>query len=460
MTVKDLTEQETISADAVRDLDRQHVWHPMFQHRTLEQTELTVITSGDGVRITDAEGKSYIDGIAGIWNVTVGYGRKEIADAVYEQMQILPYASSALVTAPAAKLANRLAEILPGDLQHSFFGSSGSEAVETALKIARQYSRQKYPGENRYKVIARYQGYHGFTLGALSATGQVGRRTKFEPLVPGFLHVNPPYCFCCPLHLQYPQCGVACAGEIEEAIVREGPETVAAVIAEPIIGGGGVLVPPDEYLPQLREICDRYGVLLILDEVINGFGRTGKLFACEHWGVTPDMIALAKGATSGYLPLGACVVTGEVFETFLGSPEGDSEFAQVSTYGGHPVCCAAALKAIDILMEERLWENAASVGSYLMEKLSNLESPFVGDVRGKGLMIALELVDERGAMLDAPRAARVQQQMKRDGLLLGRMSHVMAGPESVFFVAPPLILSPAEADEIVAIVGAGLKSIA
>ena len=185
-------------------------------------------------------------------------------------------------------------------------------------------------------MIARYQGYHGFTLGALSATGQVGRRTKFEPLVPGFLHTDPPYCYRCPLHLQYPTCGVACVAEIEDAIIREGPETVAAVIAEPIIGGGGVLVPPDEYLPQLREICDRYGVLLIFDEVINGFGRTGRLFACEHWGVVPDMITLAKGATSGYLPLGACVVTSEVFEAFLGSPDEDREFSQISPTAGIP----------------------------------------------------------------------------------------------------------------------------
>jgi taurine-pyruvate aminotransferase len=454
-----MTVTETISTSAVRDVDLQHVWHPMLQHRTLEQNELMVLTSGDGIRIQDADGNSYIDGIAGIWNVTLGYGRTEIAEAVYEQMTKLPYASSAMVTAPAANLAARLAEILPGDLRYSFFSSSGSEATETALKIARQYCRQRFPGENRYKVIARYQGYHGFTLGALSATGQVGRRTKFEPLVPGFLHTNPPYCYRCPLHLKYPACDVACVAEIEQAIIREGPETVAAVIAEPIIGGGGVLVPPDEYLPQLRAICDRYDVLLILDEVINGFGRTGRLFACEHWGVVPDMITLAKGATSGYLPLGACVVTGEVFEAFLGSPEADLEFSQISTYGGHPVCCTAALTAIDILMRERLWENAETVGNYLMERLSMIDSPFLGDVRGKGLMIAIELVDEEGGMLDAARTAQVQKKMKAEGLLLGRMSHVMAGPESIFFVAPPLILTMAEADEIAAIIATGLASI-
>ncbi len=454
-----MTLQEIVSASDVRDMDLQHVWHPMLQHQTLKTTELPVIVSGKGVRITDADGKSYIDGIAGIWNVTLGYGREEIAEAAYEQMKILPFASSAMVTAPAANLSARLAEILPGDLKHSFLSSSGSEASETAIKIARQSSRQRHPGENRYKIIARYQGYHGFTMGALSATGQVGRRVKFEPLVPGFVHVNPPYCYRCPLHLKYPQCNVACADEIEEAIVHEGPETVAAVIAEPIIGGGGVLVPPDEYLPQLRAICDRYGVLLILDEVINGFGRTGKLFACEHWGVVPDMITLAKGATSGYLPLGACVVTGEVFEAFLGTPDEEKEFSQISTYGGHPVCCTVALSAIDILMRERLWENSEVMGNYLMDKLANIDSPYLGDVRGKGLMIAIELVDEQGQMLDADRAARVQQKMKENGLLLGRMSHAIAGPEPVFFVAPPLILNRDEADEIAIIVASGLSAL-
>ena len=454
-----MPQKEIFDLKETLEQDRAHVWHPMMQHQLLKERDLLMVQEGKGVHIVDGEGKSYIDAIAGIWNVTLGYGREEIADAACVQMKKLPFASHAMVNVPAAQLAAQLASILPGDLQHTFFINSGSEAAETALKIARQYGKQRYPGEGRYKVISRYQGYHGFTMGALSATGQVGRRTSFEPLVPGFLHVDPPYCYRCPLKLEYPACGLACAEEIEEVIVREGAGTVAAVIAEPIIGGGGVLVPPDEYLPRLRQICDRYGILLIFDEVITGFGRTGQPFAAEHWDVVPDIMITAKGVTSGYLPLGACTVTSEVFDVFMGAPEEEREFAQISTCGGHPVCCAAAGAAVGILIREKLWENSATVGAYLLQKLQELDSPFVGDVRGKGLMIGVELVGADGEMLDARRAAQVQDKMKEEGMLVGRMSHAMVGPESVFLVAPPLVLTAAEADRIVEIFRLGLASI-
>ena len=437
-----------MKVEDIRAQDRAHVWHPLFQHQQLENRDLLVIEEGQGTTLKDAEGNSYLDAYAGLWNVNVGYGREEIAQAVHEQMQKLTFYPHSQINVPATQLAAKLAEILPGDLEHLFFSNSGSEANETAFKIARQYGRQKHPGENRHKIIARYQGYHGFTFGAMSATGQTGRRVKFEPLVPGFLHVDPPYCYRCPLKLEHPSCGIACVEEIDEVIRREDPTSVAAVVVEPIIGGGGVIVPPDEYLPRLRQICDAYGVLLIFDEVITGFGRTGKLFACEHWGVVPDIMTIAKGATSGYLPLGACAVTPEIFETFLGSPEEKREFAQVSTYGGHPVCCAAGLANIDILERENLCDNSAAVGAYLLEKLQGLDSPLVGQVRGKGLMIAVELVGQDGALLDAERTARVQGGLREEGVLVGKMSHVLPGPESMLFLSPPLVLTQAEADKI------------
>ena len=454
-----MTHTETLSIDQIRQQDRDHAWHPLMQHSTLDNRDLMVIQEARGTTIVDGEGKSYLDAASGLWNVNVGYGREEIAEAVYRQIKELPFYPHSQINVPATQLASRLAQILPGDLQHIFYCNSGSEANETAFKIARQYGRQKYPGQNRYKIIARYQGYHGFTFGAMSATGQVGRRVKFEPLVPGFLHVDPPYCYRCPLKLEYPGCGIACVEEIDQVVQREGPETVAAVIVEPIIGGGGVIIPPDEYLPRLREICDHYGLLLILDEVITGFGRTGKIFASEHWGVEPDITTIAKGVSSGYLPLGACAVTPEIFQTFLGDPQEGREFSQVSTYGGHPVCCAAALANLDILIGERLWENSAAVGAYLLEQLQALDSPFIGEVRGKGLMIAMELVDGDGALLDAERTAQAQARIRDEGVLVGRMSHVMPGPESMFFLSPPLILSRDEADQIVAAFAAGLASI-
>ena len=455
-----MTQLSVADIAAIRMQDRDHVWHPLFQHRALQEgSDLMVLREANGTTVIDAEGNAYLDAYSGLWNVNVGYGRAEIATAAFEQLQKICYYPLSHINLPAAELGQRLAELMPGDLNHTFFCNSGSEANETAFKIARQYSRQKFPGQNKYKVIARYQGYHGFTYAAMSATGQTTRRAKFEPLAPGFLHVDAPYCYRCPIKLKYPECGIACVEEIEEVIRRESADTVAAVIVEPIIGGGGVIVPPDEYLPRLREICDKHNVLLILDEVITGFGRTGAMFACEHWNVVPDMMTIAKGVTSGYLPLGGCVVTPEIFEAFLGDAGDGSEFAQVSTYGGHPACCAAALANIDILLNERLWENAALVGAYLLDGLKKLNSPFVGNVRGKGLMLAVELVGKDGDFLDAGRMARVKAGIKAGGVLAGSMSHVLPGCESSILLAPPLILTNAEADTIVRALDTALSNI-
>ena len=432
-----------------RQVDKAHVWHPLFQHQRLEETPLTVYESAHGTTVVDAEGREYLDAYSALWNVNVGYGRQEIADAVYEQIQKLPYYPHSQINVPATMLAEQLAACLPGDLNHVYFCNSGSEANETAIKIARQYGRQTYPGENRYKIISRYRGYHGFTYGAMSATGQARRRKAFEPLVPGFPHAHPPYCYRCPLGLDPSSCSIACADEIERIIQWEGPETVIGVIAEPIIGGGGVIVPPDEYFPKLRQICDDYGLLLILDEVITGFGRTGKMFAYEHWDVQPDIITLAKGLTSGYLPLGACVASTAVFNTFLGEADENKEFAQVCTYGGHPVACAAGVANLKILQEERLWENSEKVGAYLFSKLETLRDfPIVGDVRGKGLMIAVEFVQADGSHLETAATNRIIGQLREEGIIVGKIGHAVDEPENIIYIAPPLILTEAEADKI------------
>ncbi len=435
-----------------RQVDKAHVWHPLFQHQRLEETPLAVYESAHGTTVVDAEGREYLDAYSALWNVNVGYGRQEIADAVYEQIQKLPYYPHSQINVPATLLAEQLSACLPGDLNHVYFCNSGSEANETAIKIARQYGRQTYPGENRYKIISRYRGYHGFTYGAMSATGQARRRKPFEPLVPGFIHAHPPYCHRCPIGLDYPSCGTECADEIERIIRWEGPETVIAVIAEPIIGGGGVIIPPDEYFPKLRQICDDYGLLLILDEVITGFGRTGKMFACEHWDVQPDIITLAKGLTSGYLPLGACVASTAVFNTFLGEADENKEFAQVCTYGGHPVACAAGVANLKILQEERLWENSEKVGAHLLSKLETLrEFPIVGDVRGKGLMIAVEFAQADGSHLETAATNRIIGQLRdfdKGGVIVGKIGHAVDEPENIIYIAPPLILTEAEADKI------------
>lgn len=432
-----------------RQVDKAHVWHPLFQHQRLEETALVVFESAHGTTVVDAEGNEYLDAYSALWNVNVGYGRQEIAEAVYEQIQKLPYYPHSQINVPATMLAERLAACLPGDLDHVYFCNSGSEANETAIKIARQYGRQTYPNENRYKIISRYRGYHGFTYGALSATGQARRRKAFEPLVPGFPHAHPPYCYRCPIGLDASTCGVACADDIERIIQGEGPETVIGIIAEPIIGGGGAIVSPDEYLPKLRQICDDYGLLLILDEVITGFGRTGKMFACEHWDVQPDIITLAKGLTSGYLPLGACVASTKVFNAFLGDTDENKEFAQVCTYGGHPVACAAGIANLEILQEERLWENAEKVGTHLLAKLETLrELPIVGDVRGKGLMLGVELIETDGTHLATAKTNQIVGQLREKGIIVGKIGHAVEEPESIIFIAPPLILTEAEAERI------------
>ncbi len=433
-----------------RELDLRHLWHQNVQHRGLESRPPLEVDHAHGCCIWDAEGRHYIDAMAGLFCVNVGYGRKEIVDAVAEQMARLPYYPLTQSHGPAARLAARLAGMLPEGLDRVYFTNSGSEAVETALKMARQYGRQAYPGQNRYKIVARHRGYHGFTMGALSATGQTLRKQMIEPLLPGFFHVPPPDPYRCGFCAREGACSLACADEIERVIRMEGAETVAAVILEPVIGGGGIFPAPDGYLPRVREICDRHGVLMILDEVITGFGRTGKLFALEHSGVRPDILTFAKGLTSAYLPLAATVTNRRVFEAFHGELHSTAKFTQVSTFGGHPASCAAGLANLDILMRERLWENAARVGSYLMDRLRALESPAIGDVRGLGLLIGIEMVagDDRAPMPE-DRVIRIQGRMREEGVIVGRNNDTVGGLCNVLILAPPLILSEPEADRIV-----------
>jgi len=424
-----------------------------MQHRGLEARPPLEISSADGCYVVDADGRRYLDAMAGLFCVNVGYGRRAIVDAVAAQMAQLAYYPLTQSHGPAARLAARLAGLLPRGLSRVFFSNSGSEAVETALKMARQCARRMHPGQNRYKIIARHRGYHGFTMGAASATGQSPRKTAFEPLVPGFLHVPPPDHYRCSFCSSQPACTLTCADEIERVIRMEGPETVAAVIAEPVIGGGGIFPAPEGYLERVRAICDRYGVLLIIDEVITGFGRTGKLFGFEHAGIRPDILTFAKGLTSAYLPLGATVASEEIFESFYGDPESDAKFAQVSTFGGHPSSCAAALANLDILTGERLWENSAATGAYLFEKLRGIRSRWIGEIRGRGLLIGLELVAD-GDKTPLPEARMVQllRALREAGVLAGRNNDSVPGYYNVLILSPPLILSREQADMIVAAV--------
>ncbi len=452
---------DEISPDLIRQLDARHVWHPVTQHAVLETRPLLLIREARGACVYDAEGREYLDAMAGLWCVNIGYGRKEVADAAYEQMLKLSYYPNTQMTEPAALLAEKVASIAPGNLERTFFTNSGSEAVETALKIARQYARQVHRGQNRYKVVARYRGYHGWTLGALSATGQMRRRNAFEPLVPGFFHARPPDCYRCPWGQKIESCELECADEVEEIIRFQGPETVAAVIAEPIIGGGGVIPSPEGYLQKLRAACDRYGVLLIFDEVITGFGRTGELFAGILYGVQADIMTMAKGLSSAYLPLAGTITTPEVFEAFFAEDDPEALLVNLSTFGGHPVACAAGLANLEVLLRERLWENARTVGAHLGQALNGLrELSCVGDVRGRGLLWAVEIVEDSGAPVSDAVMNQVLARCRQAGVIISKNAETVAGFANVITLAPPLVLTKDQADQIVKVLKEALTQVA
>ncbi len=436
------------------DLDLAHVWHPLTQHQQLEEQPLLMVEEARGATIVDAGGRRYIDTMAGLWCVNAGYGRESIARASCEQMSKLSYYPHTAANQPAAQLARRLVTLLGGSLNRIYFTSSGSESNEAAFKIARQYGRQARPAEHRYKVIARHRAYHGTTMGALSASGQSERRWQFEPLVPGFLHAPPAYCYRCALGLSYPNCDLACVKRIESIITHEGPETVAAVIVEPIVGGGGILVPPPGYFEALEEISERYGVLLISDEVICGFGRTGRMFGYQTFGFSPDIVSMAKGISSAYVPLGAVATTEEIFERFWGPLEERRQLTQVNTFGGHPVACQAALANLDIIADEQLVERADTYGNAFLERLKGLQdSPHVGEVRGRGMLWGIEMVEEKKsrAPLSPAGMARIMRRALDEGVILGKNSMTTTHLANVITMSPPLTLTPEEGDHVFAV---------
>src|ERR1700756_2276068 len=301
---------------AVVQQDLGNVLHPIVQHKALE-TKQMVVTRSEGSTIIDADGSESLDGMAGLWCVNIGYGRTELADVAAEQMRQLSYFPHTAMNVPAAELAEKINGLMGGGY-HTYFVTSGSEANEAGFKIARQYMKHEYPQHFRFKTISRYFAYHGTTLATLDAGGMGERKAKFEPYSGDFVHVAPPYCYRCPFGLSYPSCALACVKNMETTILGEGPETVAEVLVEPVMSGVGVAVPPDEYLHEVEQVCRKYGVLLHVDEVINGFGRTGKMFGFQHYGVSPDIIAIAKGISSASLPIAATVVKNSVFDSFYG----------------------------------------------------------------------------------------------------------------------------------------------
>ena len=438
-----------------------NLWRPMTQHQSLRGTESSRMVSAEGCFITHESGKRVLDAVAGLWCVNIGYGRSEVADVARDQMAKLNYLAPMMASEPVVNLAEKIQNLL-GFKSHVYLSSSGSEANETGFKIARQYHLQAGKGgERRYKIISRYRAYHGNTMGAMAATGQAERKMGYEPGPAGFIHVMPPYPYRAHHKLTAEEHAEECARLLEETIIYEGAETVAAFIMEPMITGGGIMVPPDNYAKLVREICDRHGVLLIFDEVVSGFGRLGKMFGYEHWGAEADIYTFAKGLSSGYIPIAATVVKESIFEGFEGELADNVHFRQVNTFGGHPVSSAVALKAIQIVEDENLVENSRKVGAYLKSKFESLlaDHPFVGEIRGKGMILGIELVQDRNTKVPLPDAKMlaIVGDCVKNGVILGRNANTVPGLCNVLLIAPPLILTESEADFIIETVTGALK---
>ncbi|MDG4656791.1 aspartate aminotransferase family protein [Ectobacillus antri] len=436
--------------------DEKYVWHGM---RPYSPDATMVVDTASGAWITDENGNRYLDAMAGLWCVNVGYGREDLAEAAYEQLKKLAYVPMTQSHGPAIALAEKLNELLGGDYV-IFFSNSGSEANETAFKIARQYHQQKGEG-SRYKIVSRYRAYHGNSIGALAATGQAQRKYKYEPLAPGFLHVAPPDSY------RFPESGASSeqlqsVQAVDNAMTWELSETVAAVIMEPIITGGGILMPPDGYMKGVKKVCEKHGALLIVDEVICGFGRTGMPFGFMHYGVSPDIITMAKGLTSAYLPLSATAVKREIYEAFKGSEEYDY-FRHINTFGGNPAACALALKNLEIMEREHLFQRSAKLGAQLLESLRSALSQhsLVGDVRGKGLLVGIELVADKTTKepLDVALVNRVIAACKQQNVIIGKNGATVAGYNNVLAISPPLTIEEADLDLIVKVLTVALETI-
>lgn len=437
-----------MSDENLSALAERHLWGHFTELKSgVDATR--VIERGDGCYVWDHKGNRYLDGLAGLFVSQVGHGRSELAKAASDQAETLGYFPIWTYAHPSAvRLAARLAELAPGDINRVFFTTGGSEAVESAWKLARQYFQAKgEPG--RYKVISRHLAYHGTTLGALSITGVPELRMPFEPLVPGARKVANTNRYRCRFCEKADSCNMQCASDIEAMIVREGPESVAAVFLEPVQNAGGCFVPPEGYFAEVREICDRYGVLLVSDEVICAYGRLGYMFGCERFGYQPDIITTAKGLTSGYSPLGAMLVSDKLAEPFVGTGK---SFLHGLTFAGHPVSCAVALANLDIFEKEQLLQHVQDNEPLFRKALDDLaDLPIVGDIRGAGYFYGIELVKDRDSKetFSGDEADHLLRGFLSNRLLeLGLICRADDRGEPVVQLSPPLIAGPDEFERI------------
>lgn len=442
--------------------DRSHVWHHLTQHKPFESQDPRLYVEGRGMRLWDAVGREYLDAVSGgVWTVNVGYGRTSIADAVREQLVRMNYFSGAAGSVPGARFAGRLIDKMPG-LSRVYYANSGSEANEKAFKIVRQIAHRHHGGR-KYKILYRERDYHGTTISALSASGQPERSAQYGPLTPGFVQV--PHC------LQYrsqygaiANYGERVADAIEEVILREGPDTVGAICLEPVTAGGGVITPPKGYWDRVQEICRRYNILLHIDEVVCGVGRTGKWFGYQHFGIKPDFVTMAKGVASGYAAISCLVTTEAIFDQFKDDASDPlSHFRDISTFGGCTSGPAAALENMRIIEDERLLENTTVMGTRLLRNLTELQLhyPVIGDVRGLGLFCGAELVKDRQTR--EPADERQVQAVIADclsrGVIIGATNRSIPGLNNTLCLSPALIATSDDIDQITITIGAALEKV-
>lgn len=446
----------------VAEIDRQNVWHHMTPHHAFEQTAPMVIVKGEGLRVWDAQGNEYLDAVSGgLWTVNVGYGRKSIAKAVHDQMIDMCFFANSAGNVPGALFAEKLLSKMPG-MGRVYFSSSGSEANEKAYKIVRQIAHLKYGGRKN-KIIYRERDYHGTTIGCLSSSGQFERKHQYGPFAPGFVEM--PHCL--EYRNQYGSdvdYGPRAAEELEKIILREGADTVGAVVLEPITAGGGVITPPEGYWETIQAICKKYDVLLHIDEVVCGLGRTGAWFGYQHYGIQPDIVTMAKGVASGYAAISCTVTTDEVFRLFKEDPSDHmSYFRDVSTFGGCASGPVAALENLRIIEEENLLENSSVIGDYLKGELRGLQErhEIVGDVRGKGLFCGVELVSDRATKTPVNESIPMQiaAHCHQRGVMIGRTNRSLCNFNNTLTLAPALIASRQDIDQIVSAIDQALTDV-
>ena len=453
---------DDIDSSKVVDKDRAHVWHHITQHKPILEGAPMIIVEGKGLRVKDINGNEYLDAVSGgVWTVNVGYGRESIADAVRDQLAKMCYFSNSAGSVPGAHFAEQLIDKMPG-MSRVYFSNSGSEANEKGFKLVRQLAALKNDGK-KHKIIFRDRDYHGTTITALSATGQIQRKDQYGPFTPGFVEF--PHC------MSYraengddPDYGVQAARELERVILEEGPDTVGSVILEPITAGGGVIPPPEGYFETIQEICTKYGVLIHIDEVVCGMGRTGKWFGYQHYNVKPDIVTMAKGVASGYAAISCTVTTEDIFNDFVAEPsEVLNYFRDISTFGGCAGGPAAALENMRIIEEENLLKNVNVMGDYIMDKLHELKDKYqvVGDVRGKGLFVGVELVKDRKTKepVHESVSGAVVSDCLQQGVMIGRTNRSFPTLNNTLCLSPALICTKDDIDQIVGAIDVALAKI-